>query len=184
MEIFASYDLTRCAWSAAQLVGCDPKTVQRYVDLRDAGLDPFPTLAPGPAHRPLPGEGGGVGGAFAGQDPRGRRPRPAAGDGLLWQREDHAPGSSSGQGDLPGRPPADLPALAAGAGWVAAVRLGGRAAGERSPDAPVLRLAGLVAVSGGAADLGPQAGHAAGLPGRDPAPAARCADLPADGQRA
>jgi hypothetical protein len=41
MEILASYDLTRCAWSAAQQVGCDPKTVQRYVDLRDAGLDPF-----------------------------------------------------------------------------------------------------------------------------------------------
>lgn len=40
MEILASYDLTRTAWSAAQLVGCDPKTVQRYVDLRDAGLDP------------------------------------------------------------------------------------------------------------------------------------------------
>src|SRR5258708_33143631 len=44
MEIFASYDLTRCAWSAAQLVGCDPKTVQRYADLRDAGLDPFRRL--------------------------------------------------------------------------------------------------------------------------------------------
>jgi transposase len=41
MEIFATYDLTRCAWSAAQLVGCDPKTVQRYVDLRDARFDPF-----------------------------------------------------------------------------------------------------------------------------------------------
>jgi transposase len=41
MEILASYDLTRTAWSAAQLAGCDPKTVQRYVDLRDAGLDPF-----------------------------------------------------------------------------------------------------------------------------------------------
>jgi transposase len=41
MEILASYDLTRTAWSAAQLVGCAPKTVQRYVDLRDAGLDPF-----------------------------------------------------------------------------------------------------------------------------------------------
>jgi transposase len=41
MEIFASYDLTRCAWSAAQLVGCDPKTVRRYVELRDAGFDPF-----------------------------------------------------------------------------------------------------------------------------------------------
>ena len=40
MEILATYDLTRTAWSAAQLVGCDPKTVQRYVDLRDAGLDP------------------------------------------------------------------------------------------------------------------------------------------------
>src|SRR5437660_1926129 len=41
MEILASYDLTRTAWSAAQLAGCDPKTVQRYVDLRDAGLDPL-----------------------------------------------------------------------------------------------------------------------------------------------
>ena len=41
MEILASYDLTRCAWSAAQLAGCDAKTVQRYVDLREAGLDPF-----------------------------------------------------------------------------------------------------------------------------------------------
>ena len=29
--ILASYDLTRCAWSAAQ---------QRYVELRDARLDP------------------------------------------------------------------------------------------------------------------------------------------------
>jgi hypothetical protein len=41
MQILASYDLTRTAWSAAQLAGCDPKTVQRYVDLSDAGLDPF-----------------------------------------------------------------------------------------------------------------------------------------------
>ena len=41
MEILASYDLTRCAWSAAQLMGCDPKTVQRYVDLREAGFDPL-----------------------------------------------------------------------------------------------------------------------------------------------
>lgn len=41
MEILSTYDLTRCAWSAAQLAGCDPKTVQRYVDLREAGFDPF-----------------------------------------------------------------------------------------------------------------------------------------------
>jgi transposase len=37
MEILESYDLTRCAHSAAQLAGCDAKTVQRYVALRDAG---------------------------------------------------------------------------------------------------------------------------------------------------
>src|SRR5258707_15423556 len=37
MEILESYDLTRCPHSAAQLAGCDAKTVQRYVALRDAG---------------------------------------------------------------------------------------------------------------------------------------------------
>jgi hypothetical protein len=37
MEILESYDLTRCAHSAAQLAGCDAKTVNRYVALRDAG---------------------------------------------------------------------------------------------------------------------------------------------------
>ena len=41
MEILAAFDLTRCAWSAARLVGCDPKTVQRYVERRDAGASPF-----------------------------------------------------------------------------------------------------------------------------------------------
>ena len=37
MEILESYDLTRCAHSAAQLAGCDAKTVQRYVALREVG---------------------------------------------------------------------------------------------------------------------------------------------------
>jgi transposase len=41
MEIFEAYDLTGCAWSAAQLTGCDAKTVARYVAARDAGGDPF-----------------------------------------------------------------------------------------------------------------------------------------------
>jgi transposase len=42
MEILQAYDLTRCAHSAGQLAGCDPKTVNRYVALRDAGGgDPF-----------------------------------------------------------------------------------------------------------------------------------------------
>jgi transposase len=40
MEILEAFDLTRCAWSAAELVGCDHKTVARYVTLRDAGADP------------------------------------------------------------------------------------------------------------------------------------------------
>ncbi len=40
MEILEAFDLTRCAWSAAELVGCDHKTVARYVALRDAGADP------------------------------------------------------------------------------------------------------------------------------------------------
>jgi transposase len=42
MEILEAYDLTRCAYSAGQLVGCDPKTVKRYVTRRNAGGgDPF-----------------------------------------------------------------------------------------------------------------------------------------------
>ena len=44
MEIFEAFDATGCAHSAAQLVGCDAKTVRRYVARRDAGggdsLDP------------------------------------------------------------------------------------------------------------------------------------------------
>src|SRR5689334_7974817 len=48
MEILESYDLTRCAYSSAQLAGCDPKTVKRYVALREAGGgDPVvPAAAP------------------------------------------------------------------------------------------------------------------------------------------
>jgi transposase len=41
MEIFEAFDLTRCAWSAAELAGCDAKTVNRYIAVRDAGGDPF-----------------------------------------------------------------------------------------------------------------------------------------------
>src|SRR6266545_4840306 len=47
MEIFEAFDLTRCSWSAAQLAGCDAKTVARYVAMREAGGDPFtPTARP------------------------------------------------------------------------------------------------------------------------------------------
>jgi transposase len=41
VEILEAFDLTRCAHSAAQLVGVDEKTVVRYVAIRDEGGDPF-----------------------------------------------------------------------------------------------------------------------------------------------
>jgi hypothetical protein len=41
MDIYAAFDLTRCPWSAAQLAGCDPTTVERWVAIRDAGGNPF-----------------------------------------------------------------------------------------------------------------------------------------------
>ena len=41
VEIFEAFDLTGTAWSAAQLTGCDAKTVARYVAVRDAGGDPL-----------------------------------------------------------------------------------------------------------------------------------------------
>jgi transposase len=41
MEILEAYDLTGCAYSAAQLCGVDERTVARYVAVRDAGGDPF-----------------------------------------------------------------------------------------------------------------------------------------------
>jgi transposase len=41
MEILEAFDLTRCSHSAAVLAGCDPKTVDRYVEVRDGGANPF-----------------------------------------------------------------------------------------------------------------------------------------------
>jgi hypothetical protein len=135
MEILESYDLTRCAHSAAQLAGCDPKTVQRYVALREAGggdplvrsvavrpklIDPFLAkveelvdrskgkIRADRVHERLVAMG------FAGTEPHGRRAVRAA--KLAWR----------------GRSPAHLPAVGAGTGAVAAVRLGRRAADQRA----------------------------------------------------
>lgn len=41
MDIYAAFDLTRCPWSAAQLAGCDPRTVERWVAIRESGGNPF-----------------------------------------------------------------------------------------------------------------------------------------------
>ena len=38
MEILEAFDATGCANSAAGLAGVDPKTVRRYVAMREAGL--------------------------------------------------------------------------------------------------------------------------------------------------
>lgn len=40
MDILEAFDLTHTAHSAADLAGCDAKTVARYVAVRDAGRDP------------------------------------------------------------------------------------------------------------------------------------------------
>jgi len=45
VEIFEAFDLTGTAWSAAQLTGCDAKTVARYVAVREAGGDPLARAA-------------------------------------------------------------------------------------------------------------------------------------------
>jgi transposase len=41
MEILEAFDLTRCPHAAAALTGVDPKTVARYVAIRDAGGNPL-----------------------------------------------------------------------------------------------------------------------------------------------
>jgi transposase len=41
MEILEAFDLTHTFESAGALAGCDAKTVKRYVQMRDAGLDPL-----------------------------------------------------------------------------------------------------------------------------------------------
>ncbi|TDC82857.1 IS21 family transposase [Nonomuraea deserti] len=45
MKIFEAYDLTKTVHSAAQLSGADPKTVKRYVELRQLGLNPYERAA-------------------------------------------------------------------------------------------------------------------------------------------
>ncbi len=61
MEIFEAFDLTGTAWSAAQLTGCDAKTVARYVAVRDAGGDPLAKTAQAAADRCVHAEGRGAG---------------------------------------------------------------------------------------------------------------------------
>ena len=188
MEILEAFDATGCAHSAAPLAGVDPKTVRRYVAKRDAGepvdepvrrpklIDPFLAkieelvetsegeVRADVVHERLVAMG------FTGDERTTRR------------------AVAHGQGGVAGRASAPVPAVDHRAGAVAAVRLGRRADRVRArrpaaADVAVLRVAGVVAVPGGDPDLGPHAGHAAGLPGRDAAPARWGTDLCVDRQR-
>jgi hypothetical protein len=44
MEILEAYDSTGCAHSAAELVGCDPKTIRRYLALRETAYHTRPGI--------------------------------------------------------------------------------------------------------------------------------------------
>ena len=137
MEIFEAFDLTGTAWSAAQLAGCDAKTVARYVAVREAGGDPLaktsrPRLIDGfmpkveelvdrskgkiradVAHRKLVAMG------YRGSERSTRRAVAEVKAGLA------------------GGPAQALPAVGARAGDVAAVGLGRRAADQGAEDAAV-----------------------------------------------
>jgi hypothetical protein len=123
MEIFEAFDATGCAHSAAQLVGCDPKTVRRYVARRDmGGGDPLTPLA-----RPKLIDG------FLSkvEEPvdtsRGRIRADRVHERLaamgVYRRGTHHPASGGGgEGGVAVRAAARVSAVGAGAGVVAAVR--------------------------------------------------------------
>jgi hypothetical protein len=77
VEILRAYDLTETVWPAAQLAGCDPKTVARYVEARDTGRSPYERAQQAAGHRPVPGQDRAMGGGVGREDPR-RRGAPQA----------------------------------------------------------------------------------------------------------
>ena len=83
MEILEAFDLTGTLRGAAELAGCDHKTVAHWVRARElaGGGLPAPT-AVAAARGPLRGEDRGVGRALARADPRGRRASAAGRDGI------------------------------------------------------------------------------------------------------
>ena len=184
MEIFEAFDLTGTAWSAAQLTGCDAKTVARYVAVRDAGGDPLAKTA-----RPRLIDGfmdkvEELVDRSQGEDPGGRGAPQARRDGLPGVGAVDPAGGRGGEGGLAGGQAKALPALDTRAGDVAAVGLGRRAADQRPEDAAVRGVAGLVPVPGGDPGLGPAARHADLVHRPGAARRRRGADLPADRQRA
>jgi hypothetical protein len=124
MEIFEAFDLTGTTWSAAQLTGCDAKTVARYAAVREAGGNPLaraarPRLIDGfmsKIEELLDRSRGKI---------RGGRGAPEDHcDGLPGVGAVDPAGGRGGEGGLAGWPAPALPAVDTGAGDVAAVGLG------------------------------------------------------------
>src|SRR5450755_4518651 len=93
MEILEAFDLTGSLRAAAELCGCDHKTVAHWVAARDccwrraAGR-----VATAPGGRPVRGEDRGVGRAVAREDPGGQGAREAGRDGLYGVGAHHPSG--------------------------------------------------------------------------------------------
>ena len=101
MEILEAFDLTGTLRGAAELAGCDHKTVAALGACPRGGRR---RVAGGGAAaaggRCVRGEDRGVGGSLARQDPRGRRARAAGGDGLSGLGAHDAPRGRRGQAPL------------------------------------------------------------------------------------
>ena len=150
MEILEGFDLTGSYRDAAELAGCSPNTVARYVAARDAG-----TLVPGRAaprpqgDRGVPAQARGARRAVQGQDPRRRGPRQDHGDGVRGvasgppaarSRRSRRRGGSGRRRVY--RPWIPEPGMWAQYDFGEGPRIGGRA------DDPVLFLVGVVPVPG------------------------------------
>ena len=160
MEILEAFDATGVAHSAAPLCDADPKTVRRYAQARDLGrpvtepvarpklIDPFPgkveewaerskgKVRAGKVHERLAAMG------FAGTERTTRRAVAAA--RARWRAGHHRTY----------RPWITEPGLWLQWDW--GVRAAGAGPGrDAAGDAAVLRVAGVVAVPGGAAGVGP-----------------------------
>lgn len=148
MEALEAHDLTGSFRDAGELAGCSHQPVKRRA-LPRSGNDGGSVGRGGAADRSVPGQGRAVARDVEAQGPRGRRAPAAARPRLHRPGADHPAGGRVGQARPTARPGPGAPAVGDRAGVVAAARLRRWPGHRRSPDDPVLRVGGLVAVPGG-----------------------------------